>query len=392
MPSVIVRNVRRRRNSSGLSVQAISGTYVVMLGIDLPMSQCEGLRGFAIHRTDHTEEEAYYLRGLKTFAAADPGFPPGSTYSTRHHPVQGFGWSDYTAKPGHRYTYRIEALTGPPEGLSVANQAQVTVSTESPDDGSHDVYFNRGVAASQAYARRFGNRSPDEVGQPAFEWLSRGLAEAIVGFIEAARPGDGLRVAAYEFYSQPVLGALKAAVDRGVDVRIIYDARRNKPGVRNAAAVAEAGLAAVAKPRRTHSYISHNKFIVRIVGGTPQAVLTGGANFSDSGIYGHSNVVHVLEDAAVAEQFRSYWDLLAADPTNAVLRPQLTDLVALPTDYPPEGTSAIFSPRSSTDALEFYADGAPSKRQPVHDLRVRNAPALPGGLPQLNGSHPIRRA
>lgn len=353
--SAIVGNVRRRRKSFGLSVHAISGTYVVMLGISLPASDCEGLRGFAIHRTDHTEHEAYYLRGLKTFAATDPGFPPGSTYSTRDHPIQGFGWSDYTAKPGHRYTYRVEALTGLPESLTVANEVEVTIGTESPDGATHAVYFNRGVAASQAYARRFGNRRPDEVGEPAFEWLSRGLAEAIVGFIEAAHPGDGLRVAAYEFDSEPVLGALKAAVDRGVDVRIVYDARRSKPGERNAAAVAEAGLTAVATARATHAYISHNKFIVRMRGGAPEAVLTGGANFSDGGIYGHSNVAHVVEDGAVTEQFRVYWDLLATDPTNAVLKPQVTDLALVPTGYPSEGTSAIFSPRSSTDALEFYA-------------------------------------
>lgn len=347
--------MRTRRTSSGLSVRAISGTYVVLLGISLPETLCPGLRGFAVHRTDHTENEAYYLRGLKTFAETDPGFPPGSSYSTRDHPIQGFGWSDYTAKPGHTYTYRVEALTGPPSALSVARDVEVTITTESPANGAHDVYFNRGVAASQAYARRFGTRRPDEVGEPAYDWLSRGLAEAIVGFVDAAQPPDALRVAAYEFYNERVLGALKAARDRGVDVAIIYDARRSVPGTRNTAAVAQAGLAAAARPRRTHAYISHNKFIVRISNGAARAVLTGGTNFSDGGIYGHSNVAHVVEDSAVAEQFRAYWELLWNDPPNAVLRPQLTSLVTLPGGYPPVGTSAIFSPRSSIDALEFYA-------------------------------------
>jgi phosphatidylserine/phosphatidylglycerophosphate/cardiolipin synthase-like enzyme len=326
-----------------------------MLGINLPEARCQGLRGFAIHRTDHTEGEAYYLRGLKTFSATDPGLPAGSSYSTRDHPIQGFGWSDYTAKPGHRYTYRIEALTGDPANLAVSEDVAVTISTEAPEGGDHDVYFNRGVAASQAYAQRFGNRSPDDVGTAAKEWLSRGLAEAITGFIDATQAGEGLRVAAYEFHATLVLDALKAALDRGVDVRIIYDARRPKPRDKNVAAVAAAGLSAVSVGRKTHAYISHNKAIVRVVNGVGSAVLTGGTNFSEGGIYGHSNVAHVVEDAAVAEAYRGYWELLLNDPTNAVLKPQLTNLVTIPRGYPPIGTTVIFSPRSSLDALEFYA-------------------------------------
>jgi phosphatidylserine/phosphatidylglycerophosphate/cardiolipin synthase-like enzyme len=348
--------VRIKRTRSGLSVRAISGTYVVMLGINLRESDCTGLRGFAIHRADNTEGESYYLRGLKTFAATDPGFPPGASYSTRDHPIQGFGWSDYTAKPGHLYTYRVEALTGPPTDLTVSKKVEVTVATEAPVGGDHDIYFNRGVAASQAYATRFGNRRPTEVGQSAFDWLSRGLYEAILEFIAAATAGHGLRVAAYEFHYPGVLDALRAAMSRGVDVRIVYDARKDQPKAKNDAAVALAGLGAPVSTRRTtHQYISHNKFIVRLSNGVPEAVLTGGTNFSEGGIFGHSNVVHVVEDQVVAAEYLRYWNLLQPDPTNRVLKPLLTSSVLIPGGYPPRGTLAIFSPRSSTDALDFYA-------------------------------------
>jgi len=86
--------MRRKRNQNGLSLRAISGTYVVMLGIDMAEADCQGLRGFAIHRTDQIEDEAYWMRGIKTFEETDPGFTACSTYSTREHPIQGFGWSD----------------------------------------------------------------------------------------------------------------------------------------------------------------------------------------------------------------------------------------------------------------------------------------------------------
>lgn len=69
--------MRKKRTENGLSVRAISGTYVVILGIDMDEADCSGLLGFAIHRTDHTEDEAYWMEGIKTFAETDPGFVAG---------------------------------------------------------------------------------------------------------------------------------------------------------------------------------------------------------------------------------------------------------------------------------------------------------------------------
>ena len=39
-------------------------------------------------------------------------------FSLRQHPVQGFQWGDYSAKPEHDYTYRVVALGGAPGDLS----------------------------------------------------------------------------------------------------------------------------------------------------------------------------------------------------------------------------------------------------------------------------------
>lgn len=46
---------------------------------------------------------------------------------------------------------------------------------------------------------------------------------------------------------------------------------------------------------------------------------------------------------------------MQADPTNASLKPVLTSTVPLPTGLPPVGTTSVFSPRSTTDALDYYA-------------------------------------
>src|SRR6185436_17450188 len=177
--------MRERVQQGSLSLHAIAGTYVVLLGLDLPEGDCDALLGFSIHRTDHTENEAYFLEGMKAFAQTDPGFPSGSSYSTKDHPIQSFQWADYTAKPGHRYTYRVTARKGTPAALTDFVQASVSITTESPEGGDHDIYFNRGVAASQAYIRRFGDRPPNLVqNNQAFIWLSRGLYEAMTAFLE----------------------------------------------------------------------------------------------------------------------------------------------------------------------------------------------------------------
>ncbi len=131
--------MRKKTTHQGLTLQAIAGTYVVLLGFYMDEAACEGLLGFAIHRTDHTQEEAYWLRGQKTFVETDPGLPPGAQHSTREQPIQGFTWSDLTAKPGHDYTYRVLALKGTPRDLQPIAQVSVRVRTESPEGATHDI-------------------------------------------------------------------------------------------------------------------------------------------------------------------------------------------------------------------------------------------------------------
>ncbi|MGH2608873.1 MAG: phospholipase D-like domain-containing protein, partial [Tepidiformaceae bacterium] len=97
--------MRVRAKNQGISVHAIAGPYVVLLGFDVSPARRRGLLGFALHRKDHTEGEAGWLEGFRTFAETDPDPPPGHLVSTEEHPIQAFNWGDYRAKPNHRYTY-----------------------------------------------------------------------------------------------------------------------------------------------------------------------------------------------------------------------------------------------------------------------------------------------
>jgi phosphatidylserine/phosphatidylglycerophosphate/cardiolipin synthase-like enzyme len=362
--------MRQRATTHGLTVQATAGSHVVLLGFDLPEADCDGLLGFAVHRTDPVEQEAYWLRGLKTFEATDPGFLPGSTYSLRDHPVQGFTWSDFTAKPGRPYTYRVVALKGAPERLQVFRETSIDVTTEPEVGLGHNVFFNRGAAASQEFARRFG--TPPDVDNPAdprWAWLSRGAMEAIEAFLARAVDATwAIRVAAYEFRLRRFADRLQEAHQRGADVRVLFDASPNRPdqhGVvfprdANRQTAADAGVAALCSDRITRDDvqdppIGHHKFIVLLHNGQAVAVLTGSTNFSLGGVFGQSNVVHVVNDPQVAAAYLQCWTIIAANPNHLTLRAQLTALNSLPADLPPAGTSVIFSPQQTLAALQWYA-------------------------------------
>jgi phosphatidylserine/phosphatidylglycerophosphate/cardiolipin synthase-like enzyme len=356
--------VRQRQQANGLTVHGIGGTHVVLLGLDIVADKRAGLLGFAIQREDHVEDERYWLKGMKAFAETDPGLGPGGQASSREQPFQTFQWADYSAKPDRPYTYTVVPLYGTPSQLEEGGRVAVQVRTEAESGAAHSVFFNRGAAASQEYARRFENKPPDEVGTPAFKWLSRGLLEAMRAFIgRASGSGFGLYGAIYEFQHPDVLSAIKAAGASGAKVKVIYDAVPNadkSPLTKNAAAIAGAHIKSRCKGR-TKARLMHNKFLVltrRVNGGDqPLAVWTGSTNATVNGLFGHSNCGHVVEDAGIAGQFLAYWRELLTDP----VAKDLKDWTEGQNQAPPApgamvpDTIAFFSPRRGLRVLDWYA-------------------------------------
>ncbi len=351
--------MRRFAEKGGFSVTAISGTYVVMLGINTKETATKGLLGFAINRRDHTENEQYWLRGFKTFEETEPDPIPGALYSTLEHPVQSFLWGDYTAKTEHKYTYKVVSLYGKPKNLQQGSELEVKIDTESEDTGVHAVYFNRGVAGSQAYYAKFKNKKPEEVEEKkAFFWLSRGLEEAMLRFIAQANgPEYGLRAALYEFNYLPALHAFGEAANQGADVKIVYDSRRENPREANDKAIETAGIKDLTIRRtRPKSYISHNKFIVLLKSKKPQEVWTGSTNITTGGIFGQCNTGHIVRDEQVAQKFQEYWNQLERDPTMGHLREWVDAETPDPQGTTKPGITPLFSPRKTLDALGWYSE------------------------------------
>jgi phosphatidylserine/phosphatidylglycerophosphate/cardiolipin synthase-like enzyme len=374
--------MRFRRETDGVSVHAISGTYVVTLAMNADTNARKNLLGFAISRSDQTEAEQYWLKGMRTFPSVYPNPPEGALVSTHEHPVQDFVWNDFTAKAGHKYVYEVLPVRGEPKKLIYGKPVKIEVTTERERDGNHEVWCNRGVIGSQAYAREFNNKDPQKLTgderKRAYEWLSRGLFEAMRDYIRRARSkGFGLRAAVYEFSYEPIIAEFRDARKKCGDVQIIYDARikktKGRPDKQQSDRVAftrsllkKYGLAgrSIAKARTaTPNAIAHNKFIVLLEKNKPTAVWTGSTNFTESGIFGQANVGHVVEDDKVAKAYHEYWKRLYDDPDVPTLRKlnckAASDLKNFP---PPKGITPVFSPRLQNDQkktmLDWYASSA----------------------------------
>jgi phosphatidylserine/phosphatidylglycerophosphate/cardiolipin synthase-like enzyme len=163
-------------------------------------------------------------------------------------------------------------------------------------------------------------------------------------------------VCAYEFHLASVVDALREAHERGADVRVLYDAGKAFPRDVNRSAVAAGGIEALITERLPSPLaLSHNKFIVLLRNGKAVAVLTGSTNFSTGGVFGQSNVVHIVDDPEVAAAYLVSWAALAGNPKRKALAESFTTSRMIDAGYPPEGTTTVFSPRSKIDALEFYA-------------------------------------
>jgi phosphatidylserine/phosphatidylglycerophosphate/cardiolipin synthase-like enzyme len=364
-----------------LKARGIAGTHVVVLAWDLQPGQkakLDGLLGFAVRRTEfegNKKVESYTMRSIKRFRNKDKGYPPGIPVSTEDHPLQTFQWGDYTAKPARKYEYQIVPMYGEPKLLVPDESAAVTINVRTEPEAStpaaaaasgirHDVYTNRGVIGSQAYAREFENAEPDvnDPSSPAMIWLSRGLFEGLINFISLAEDHRyQLRAAFYEFHYQPVANALAKQVEAGADVKIVYDDESTyKEG--NRATIQNAGLDAMKAviPRTVTEGIRHNKFIVLIKNNIPIAVWTGSTNISAGGIFGHSNVGHLVWDKDVATTYLDYWKRLADNLTPTKLRVPNKAASPLPVGKTPkDSVRAVFSARDAKDSIEtlqWYAD------------------------------------
>jgi len=351
-----------RKKVSGLvNVRALSGTHVIFLAFDMKESDAKGLMGFAIQRTDLTEDEIIWLRGNKTFSSIRPstGFDDANSHD---HPFQAFQWADYTAKPGYKYRYRVIPMYGPPGALVEKAATSITIETEPLYGTKHDVHFNRGAIASQAFARRFPGMTLDQAGAPAYAWLARDLLPALIGFIGKAKDSSySLHAAIYELKWPEVLAAFKAAKVAGADVKIIYHGKDDETGNANDEEIATAQIKSICFPRM-NAKLMHNKFIVLSKNGKPVSVWTGSTNISRNALHGQLNVGHAIHNAALAKRFLGYWTELKGDPVADTLKDWAETDNPLPPHDKSDALTPIFSPHRGRGVFDWWIELAEDPR------------------------------
>jgi phosphatidylserine/phosphatidylglycerophosphate/cardiolipin synthase-like enzyme len=371
--------MRASLTKNGLTVRVIAGTTNVIIGMDLEAKKRAGCLGFSIRRVDFDPggqkiAERWLPNMLKFPSDANAGKIDTSTA-----PLQKFRWGDYTCDPGHKYRYQVIPRYGKPGQLlpELLNDSEgVTVEVTTEDNAKKDtaVFFNRGAAASKAFDDKFPGLKDvggdTDQAAAARKWLSRGLEEAIVNFIDQAKNQDfALHCAIYEFQKPELLEALKRAKEqRKVDVQVVYHHRtkgdEDRTAQKNDQAIAKALLPKdILIPRKAapQSAIMHNKFLTLLEKQNgkfhPVAVWTGSTNWTEGAIYGQLNVGHAIYEPEVAEIYEAYFQLLKADTGTLAMKQGVDSLtpVSLLTK-PKHGVTPIFSPQSTDAMLHLYSN------------------------------------
>ncbi len=336
--------MRRISEFNGIRVKAYSGTTGVLLAFNVDDNKREKLLGFAISReirSGRYEGRIGWLQGILDFAGSTKG--RGELIATNVAPIQKFRWSDYAVYPGTRYAYTIYPVYRMGSSLITAfnrrfyleQGPKVEIETQN-FKGEDSIIFNRAVASSQAFSRRFpkldeeiqkakeaGTLSSKTLPQRALNWLSRGLVEQIESFIEEAKDQNwALDLAIYEYHLPRLHKALVAAGARGVKIRVLYHSKKKDPATsENEKLLHDPDIPGVELFPRTTTAIMHNKYLILSKvepdgSYKPRAVLAGSTNWTENGCYRQANVVHISRTPAILENYSSMFETLIATRTS----------------------------------------------------------------------------
>ncbi|WP_433587939.1 phospholipase D-like domain-containing protein [Pseudomonas koreensis] len=349
-------------------VKAYAGTNGVLLAMDLAEPRRKGLLGFAIEKQQGDKPWLFLFNSL-TFPGKAHTFPQYHATPSDKAPLQKFRWADYAVNPGTTMHYRVHLAYGTADAPKLGESLELSITSDDGHPANQSVIFNRAVAASQAFQRKFpdldaqisANKNlPIEAWPDAARlWLENGLLERLLGYIERAVDAQwALDIAIYEYQLQAIVDAVNAAFARGVQVRVLYHAQPDDSDT----TLNETNLARLPagnkRGRVTHN-IFHDKFIVlsRVDGAgqrQPEAVLCGSTNFTANGVYRQANVVHTLDDETIATRYLQTFEEVWANPADvAATRSWITE--HNPMD-PTQALFAGFSPRSGGADLREFAE------------------------------------
>ncbi len=287
--------------------------------------------GFAIYR----KEGAPAAPGEWTPLPSWVGFKGQSNSAwtantTEVWPVQKFEWKDVSAEHGKTYSYRIVPVTGEPSvdrPLQKMDDLALAAGpiTLTPNLGSLSAYFNRGILSTQFVSHQIEpgpSGAPnfkvltdriDQPGDPLRVALSGQILEALELLLTRATSNGGECYAALYELSDP---ELEQTLLQQKNLHIILsntgtDDKENQPARQ---ALHERSDIEVIDRFVPSGHIGHNKFAVYVdEAGTPQAVLLGSTNWTDTAICAQSNNALIVENTVLASAYLAYWNRLKED-------------------------------------------------------------------------------
>ena len=336
--------MRRVAESNGVRVKAYSGTTGILLAFNIEPEKRKNFLGFAISReilSGRGTGRINWLQGILDFPGTSKA--PGELVATNVAPIQRFRWSDYAVYPNTQYAYTIHPVyrsgsrpvtrTNRRTFLEKGPRVEVTTQGFASEDA---IIFNRAVASSQAFSRRFpdldeeidkakksGTLGSKTLPQKALDWLSRGLVERMESFLAQAHDDSwSIDIAIYEYHLPRLHKAIVAAGQRGVKIQVLYHAKKNdKATAENEHLLHDPAIPGVTLIPRITTAIMHNKFAIlsRINedhSKSPIAVLAGSTNWTENGCYRQANVVHISKTPGVLENYTKMFETLVATRDN----------------------------------------------------------------------------
>jgi phosphatidylserine/phosphatidylglycerophosphate/cardiolipin synthase-like enzyme len=301
----------------------------------------DGCLGFAIHQIDvGNDNKETVLPAMARFAGQT-----GSDLTTAQAPIQKFWWKDLYAKRGGTYQYLIVPMGGAPGGmltpLADTQSLRSNRVTLTPERSPFEVYFNRGIVATQALAHALGDhpsvdaltphiQNPDD---PIRINLMGQLQEGVTSLLARADKNGGVIHAALYELNDPQ--GLEKQLHANAKSRNVILGNEDGPASDDADADNRAALKAaganVIDRILGKGDIPHNKFMVLTENDQPAAVLSGSTNWTSTGLCTQSNNALIIESRDVAQRYLDYWNALKADTDAADSDPHKLQSPALRT-------------------------------------------------------------
>lgn len=135
-------------------VKAYAGTNGVLLAMDLAEPRRKGLLGFAIEKQQGDKPWLFLFNSL-TFPGKVHTFPQYAATPSDIAPLQKFRWADYAVDPGTTMHFRVHLAYGTSDAVQLGEFLELSITADNGLPKNQSVIFNRAVAASQAFQRKF---------------------------------------------------------------------------------------------------------------------------------------------------------------------------------------------------------------------------------------------